>query len=51
LFRVKFMLPMSYMSMDRSMGRFKRVLKHIRLVRMKFKYNEGAPIGGQSCSG
>jgi hypothetical protein len=24
-------------SMDRSMGRFKRVLKHIKLVRMKFK--------------
>jgi hypothetical protein len=37
LFRVKFMMPMSYMSMDRSMRRFKRVLKHIKLVRMKFK--------------
>ncbi len=44
MFRVKSMLPMSYMSMD-------RVMKHIKLVRMKFKYNEGAPIGGQSCSG
>jgi hypothetical protein len=39
LFRVMSMLPMSYVSgsMDRSMVRFKRVLKHIKLVRMKFK--------------